>query len=203
MWHQVPNHMKSLKRWTLRPLSDSKRVMWVSQATVPSKQQDRCPAGRYKNIHHVPRAEVKTIQRLLICWVLRAQERYSTRCSVTRTEAPGIGSGGGPGWGRRQTVSSPYSSHPVLCLALVQGGGCTDSIPALRLLIWGGDDPQVAQQNSGWWGLLWRIKFWNATDSEMSSNYSVMEKIEMLPLVATCMDISSVQCMDIEGYYSW
>ena len=104
MWHQAPNHMKSLKRWTLRPLSDSKRVMWVSQATVPSKQQDRCPAGRYKNIHHVPGAEGKTIQRLLICQVLWAQGQCRTRCSVTRTENPGAGAGRVPGWGRWQTV---------------------------------------------------------------------------------------------------
>ena len=41
---------------------------------------------------------------------------------MTRTEAPGAGAGGGPGRGRRQTVCSPYSSHPVLGLALLQGG---------------------------------------------------------------------------------
>ena len=159
--------------------------------------------GSCKNIHQAPGAEVKTMQRLLVCRVLRAQGWCSTRCSVTCTDDPGAGAGGGPGRGRRQTVLSPYSSHPVLCLALVQGGGCTDSIPALRLLIWGGDGPQVAQQNSGWWGFLWRIHFLNATDSEICSNYSIMEKTEMLPRVTTCMDISSVQCMDIEGYYSW
>ena len=106
MWHQAPNYMKSLKRWTLRLLSDSNRVMWVSCATVPSKQQDRYLAGRYKNIYQVPGAEVKTIQRLLICWVLWAQGQCSARCSVIHTEAPGAGAGRGPGWGRRQTVPS-------------------------------------------------------------------------------------------------
>ena len=41
---------------------------------------------------------------------------------MTRTEAPGTGAGEGPGWGRPETVCSPYSSHPVLGLALLQGG---------------------------------------------------------------------------------
>ena len=91
--------------------------------------------GSCENIHQVPGAEVKTIQRLLICRVLWSQGRCSTGCSMTRTEAPGTGAGRGPGRGRWQTVPSPYSSHPVLCLALIQGGGCTDSILALRLLI--------------------------------------------------------------------
>ena len=98
--------MKSLKRWTPRPLSDSNRVMSVSCATVPSKQQDRCPTGRYKNIYQFPRAEVKTIQRLFICRVLWAQRQCSARCSVTHTEAPGAGAGRGPGRGRWQTVPS-------------------------------------------------------------------------------------------------
>ena len=98
--------MKSLKRWTPRPLSDSNRVMSVSCATVPSKQQDRCPTGRYKNIYQFPRAEVKTIQRLFICRVLWAQGQCSARCSVTHTEAPGAGAGRGPGRGRWQTVPS-------------------------------------------------------------------------------------------------
>ena len=98
--------MKSLKRWTPRLLSDSNRVMSVSCATVPSKQQDRCPTGRYKNIYQVPRAEVKTIQRLFICRVLWAQGQCSARCSVTHTEAPGAGAGRGPGRGRWQTVPS-------------------------------------------------------------------------------------------------
>ena len=39
--------MKSLKRkWTLRPLSESKMVMWMSHVTVTSKYQDRYPAGQ-------------------------------------------------------------------------------------------------------------------------------------------------------------
>ena len=41
---------------------------------------------------------------------------------MTRTEAPGTGAGEGPGWGRPETVCSPYSSHPVLGLALLHGG---------------------------------------------------------------------------------
>ena len=93
----------------------------MSHATMTSKHQERYPAGRYKNIHQVPGAEVKNIQRPLICWVLRAQGRGSAGCSVARTEAPGAGAGGGPGQGRWQTVHSPYLSHPVLGLALVQG----------------------------------------------------------------------------------
>ena len=123
--------MKSLKRWTPRPLSDSNRVMSVSCATVPSKQQDRCPTGRYKNIYQFPRAEVKTIQRLFICRVLWAQRQCSARCSVTHTEAPGAGAGRGPGRGRWQTVHSPYSSLPVLCLAVVQ---CGDALTLLQPL---------------------------------------------------------------------
>ena len=91
--------------------------------------------GSYESIHQALGAEVKTIRRPLIYRVLWAQRQCSTRCSVTCTEAPGTGAGGGLGQGMRQTVCSPYSSLPVLCLALVQGGGCTDSIPALRLLI--------------------------------------------------------------------
>ena len=39
--------------------------------------------SKYKNIHQVPRADVKTIQRLLVCRVLWVQGRCSTRCSVT------------------------------------------------------------------------------------------------------------------------
>ena len=62
--------------------------------------------GSYESIHQAPGAEVKTIQRLLVCRVLWAQGRCSTGCSVTRTEAPGAGAGGGPGQGRRQTVRS-------------------------------------------------------------------------------------------------
>ena len=38
-------------------------------------------------MHQVPGAEVKTIQRLLICWVLWSQGRCSSGCSVTLTEA--------------------------------------------------------------------------------------------------------------------
>ena len=62
--------------------------------------------GSYESIHQVPGAEVKTIQRPLICRVLWAQGQCSPGCSVTRTEAPGAGAGGGPGRGRWQTVCS-------------------------------------------------------------------------------------------------
>ena len=55
--------------------------------------------GSYESIHQAPGAEVKTIQRLLLCWVLWAQGQ----CSI---EAPGTGAGGGPGRGRWQTVCS-------------------------------------------------------------------------------------------------
>ena len=55
--------------------------------------------GSYESIHQAPGAEVKTIQRLLLCWVLWAQGQ----CSI---EAPGTGAGGGPGRGRGQTVCS-------------------------------------------------------------------------------------------------
>ena len=62
--------------------------------------------GSYESIHQVPGAEVKTIQRLLICRVLWTQGWYSAGCSVTHTEAPGTGAGGGPGRGRQQNVPS-------------------------------------------------------------------------------------------------
>ena len=62
--------------------------------------------GSYESIHQIPGAEVKTIQRPLICRVLWAQGQCRTGCSVTRTKAPGTGAGGGPGWGRWQTVCS-------------------------------------------------------------------------------------------------
>ena len=103
--------------------------------SVRSCRGSEIQQGSYESIHQALGAEVKTIQKLLVCWVLWAQGQWSAGCSVTRTEAPGAGAGGGPGQRRRQTVCSPYSSLPVLCLALVQGGGCTDCTPALRLLI--------------------------------------------------------------------
>ena len=56
-------------------------------------------SSRYRNIHQAPGAEVKTIQRLLICWVLWAQGGCRARCSMTHTEASGTGAGGGPGRG--------------------------------------------------------------------------------------------------------
>ena len=63
-------------------------------------------SSKYKDIHQVPRTDVKTIHRFLVCRVLRAQGRCSARCSVTHREAPGAGAGGGPGWGTCQTVRS-------------------------------------------------------------------------------------------------
>ena len=87
--------------------------------------------GSYESIHQVPGAEVKTIQRLLICRVLWSQGRCSTGCSMTRTEAPGAGAGRGLGWGRWQTVHSSYLSHPVLGLGLVQHGDVLTLIQAL------------------------------------------------------------------------
>ena len=84
--------------------------------------------GSCENIHQVPGAEVKTIQRLLICWVLWSQGRCSTGCSGTPTEAPGTGGGPGRRW---QTVHSSYSSHPVLGLGLVQHGDVLTLIQAL------------------------------------------------------------------------
>ena len=102
----------------------------------------QCPP---KNRTRVQQVDIKTSIRFLeqksrlfkgsICQVLRVQGWCSTGCPVTHIEAPGAGAGGGPGWGRRQTVPSPYLSHPVLGPALVPGGGYTDSVPALRLLI--------------------------------------------------------------------
>ena len=103
--------------------------------SVRSCRGSEIQQGSYESIHQVPRAEVKTIQRLLVCRVLWAQGWCSAGCSMTHTEAPGAGAERGPRRGRQQTVHSPYLSHHVLCLALVQDGGCTDSIPALRLLI--------------------------------------------------------------------
>ena len=50
---------------------------------------------------------------------------------MTRTEAPGTGAGEGPGWGRPETVCSPYSSHPVLGVGLVQHGDVLTLIQAL------------------------------------------------------------------------
>ena len=65
--------------------------------------------------------------------ILRAQGWCNAGCSVTCTEAPGAGAGRGPGWGRRQTVCSPYSTRPcpVLCLALVQ---CRDVLTLFQTL---------------------------------------------------------------------
>lgn len=58
------------------------------------------------------------------CWVLRDP-----------LKAPGAGAGGEAQDGEDGELSPPYTSHPVLGLALLQGRGSTDSISALRLLI--------------------------------------------------------------------
>ena len=50
---------------------------------------------------------------------------------MTHTEAPGAGAGRGLGRGRWQTVHSPYSSHPVLGVGLVQHGDVLTLIQAL------------------------------------------------------------------------
>ena len=124
--------------WMNKGTTESLSALCVNKGQKESARSCRgseIHQGSYESIHLVPGAEVKTIQRPLICRVLWAQGRCRTGCSVTRTEAPGAGAGGGPGRGRWQTVHSPYSSHPVLGLGLVQGRGCTDSIPDFRLLI--------------------------------------------------------------------
>ena len=74
--------------------------------SVRSCRSSEIQQGSYESIHQIPGAEVKTIQRPLIFRVLWAQGRCSTGCSMTCTEAPGTGAGGGPRWGRWQTVRS-------------------------------------------------------------------------------------------------
>ena len=88
-------HCQILKRWC-----ECHMPQWPPNTRTGIQQ------GSYKNIHQVPRMEVKTIQRLLICRVLSTQGQCSAGCSVTRTEAPGSGSGGGPRRGRQRTVPS-------------------------------------------------------------------------------------------------
>ena len=144
----------------LKNIPPASAVMWHQAQTTWSHAKDghwgRCqilkgwcechvPQCPPKNRTGVQQVDIKTSIRFLeqksrlfkgsICQVLRAQGWCSTGCPVTHIEAPGAGAGGGPGWGRRQTVPSPYLSHPVLGPALVPGGGYTDSVPALRLLI--------------------------------------------------------------------
>ena len=106
----------------------------MSCATVPSKHQDRCPAGRYKNTHKVSRAEVKTIQRLLICWVMWAQGQCSTGCSVTTqrllAQVQGEAQDGG---GCR--LSIPLTHLTLYWVWLWSEVGDVLTIPALRLLI--------------------------------------------------------------------
>ena len=108
--------MKSLKReWTLRPLSDSKRMMYHISQCFPNTRT-AIQQGDIKNKHQVPRAEVKTVQRLLVCRVLRAQGQCSTRWSMTHTEAPGTGTEKVPGRGRLQTA--PLTHFTPSCVWL-------------------------------------------------------------------------------------
>lgn len=56
--------VKLLKReWPLRSLSNSERSMSLPYVVVSSNHQDKW--GSYKNIHQVPCAEIKTIERHL------------------------------------------------------------------------------------------------------------------------------------------
>ena len=99
---QVLNYMNKGTTESLSALCMNKG----HRESVRSCRGSEIQQGSYESIHQAPGAEVKTIQRFLICRVLCAQGRCSTGCSVTRTEAPGAGAGGGPGWGRWQTVCS-------------------------------------------------------------------------------------------------
>ena len=107
-------HMKSLKRkWTLKPLSDSKRMMchisqWFPNTRTAIQQGDIKTSIRFP--------EVKTVQRLLICQVLRAQGQCSTGWSMTHTEAPGAGTEKVTGWGRWQTA--PLTHFTPFCVWL-------------------------------------------------------------------------------------
>ena len=95
--------------WMNKGTTESLSALCVNKGQKESARSCRgseIHQGSYESIHLVPGAEVKTIQRPLICRVLWAQGRCCTGCSVTRTEAPGAGAGGGPGWGRWQTVCS-------------------------------------------------------------------------------------------------
>ena len=95
--------------WMNKGTTESLSALCVNEGqreSVRSCCGSEIQQGSYESIHQVPGTEVKTIQRPLICWVLRAQGRYRTGCSMTRTEAPGAGAGGGPGRGRWQTVCS-------------------------------------------------------------------------------------------------
>ena len=67
--------------------------------SVRSCRGSEIQQGSYESTHQVPRVEVKTVQKPLVCWVLRAQRWCSARCSMTCTEVPGAGAGGGPGRG--------------------------------------------------------------------------------------------------------
>ena len=114
---RTQTHMKPLKReWTL---SDSKKVMWVSHAAVASKHQDRYPAGQlqkypsgsrngsqdHSKAPHLPGPEHT---RAVQCRVLRDPHRGSW-----------LRFRGRPKTGEAADCPLPYSSHPVLGLALV------------------------------------------------------------------------------------
>ena len=143
--------------------------------------------GSYKNIHQVPRMEVKTIQRLLICRVLSTQGQCSAGCSVTRTEAPGSGSGGGPRRRRQRTVPSltrlTLSWVWLWCrvghvLTLSQPLGYSSEVKtAYRQLT----KVQCREDSN-------ELNFGMPLTHKLVNNYSVRKKNEILPFSATWME---------------
>ena len=135
--------------WMNKGTTESLSALCVNEGqreSVRSCCGSEIQQGSYESIHQVPGTEVKTIQRPLICWVLRAQGRYRTGCSVTRTEAPGTGAGGCPEWGRQQTV--PSLTHLTLsCVWLCSRVG---DVLTLSQPLGYSSNTQVAHQNSVW-----------------------------------------------------